>query len=125
MNVLDFSDRFAKIEIMCNSFFSFYHDHKESFFMIEFFTDHTEEFIFYSMYIHFVFYLFFTVSYQWVENHSSPAHYHHFYNLSFRVGKKLDQTVNRTASYLIIYLPKTIRRKDSRGDEPDGPLFLL
>ncbi|WAA10904.1 hypothetical protein [Fervidibacillus albus] len=93
--------------------------------MIEFFTNHTEEFVFYSMYFHFVLYIFWVVSYQWMKNHDSTGTYHRLFHVSFQLRKKTVRFTHQTHSSFMIHLLKSIRRKENRGEDPDGLVFLF
>lgn len=93
--------------------------------MIEFLTNNWQDFLLYSAYVSLALYFLLIISRRWLEIHSLKQ-CHHFYwkKLYVKEGKNQSFFNMDIAFSFICWLPKTIRRKGSRGDELDGPIFL-
>jgi|GEM_PF-1521579 hypothetical protein len=92
--------------------------------MFEFLTDHLPEVILYTTYLKILFYLVLYLSCTWFAIRMAVEDHTHFHPLPILPEGVLEWVENQTFDFLLYFLPKSIRRKDSGGDEDDGPIFF-
>jgi hypothetical protein len=92
--------------------------------MIELFAENWQNFVHYFIYVSFFVTVLLTFSLLWFELYAKK-NYQYQVNQVYSTPRKLVYFYNcDSVVQLLVWLPKTIRRKESMGEDPDGPIFL-
>lgn len=92
--------------------------------MIELLVENWHEFVHYFIFVSFFVSVLITFSLLWLEVHAINAYQSQINQVYYPPRKVVHYYNNERVDQLLFLLPKTIRRKESMGEDPDGPIFL-
>lgn len=93
--------------------------------MIDLLIENWQDFMYWSVYACFFMSVCFSFSYQWFKRLSIKTEYYRIEQPLYQPPKIQIPNLDALFSPLIIWLPKTIRRKEGMGEDPDDQYFLL
>lgn len=93
--------------------------------MIDFMVENWHDFIFWSLYASFFMSMFFSLSCLWFNRVSWTTEYYDIHQTIFQPPKMMVANTAPNIVPMIVWLPKTIRRKESMGEDPDSQYFSM